>query len=137
MENTIPFSYSLTQIQKDLQRETNQIVSPKHSKESLFDSKDLEEYNSEQSSKQEIIKIRNNNSLVEEIKQIKEKLQQQIGIRLFDEIYEYISKLHLNGSDFKQIKLNCDQKFGKQNQRHCFNIEQLIFQEKNLSKKSL
>jgi hypothetical protein len=90
MENTIPFSYSLTQIQKDLQRETHQNVSPNHSKESLYDSQDLEEYNSEQSSKQEIIKIRNNNSLLEEIKQNKEKLQQQIGIRLFDEIYEYV-----------------------------------------------
>jgi hypothetical protein len=74
MENTIPFSYSLTQIQKDLQKETQQIVSPKYSKESLYNSQDLEEYNSEQSSKNEIIKVRNNNSLVDEIKQIKEKL---------------------------------------------------------------
>ena len=65
------------------------------------------------------------------LSKFKDKLSTKIGPKLFGEIYEFINKhRNLNTSDTVIMK-QAMAKFGKGNAAHCFEVDQLIFRERN------
>ena len=65
------------------------------------------------------------------IKKLKDKLALKIGPKLFGQIYDFIDKhRELNTSD-NVIMKQAMNKFGKRNASHCFEVDQLIFKERN------
>jgi len=65
------------------------------------------------------------------IQKVKEKLALKIGPKLFSEIYDFINKHRdMNTSDTVIMK-QAKERFGSSNAGHCFEVDQLIFRERN------
>lgn len=48
---------------------------------------------------------------------------------MFDEVYCFLKKFRNEGADDEKINQEAIKRFGKENMRFCFDIDQLIFME--------
>ena len=61
----------------------------------------------------------------------REKLEDQIGYKLFNNLYTHMKDLQQSGADEKTIKQRMKSRFGNSSLAHVFDIEQLLFMENN------
>lgn len=99
------------------------------------DFEELEEYISEEEIDDEIGDFNNTlqskTSKVLNIGKKKESLANKIGPKLFAQIYEFLNKHREINTDDRIIKRQIVEKFGKKYETQCFEVDQLIFQERN------
>ena len=99
------------------------------------DFEELEEYLSEGEVEDEIadfnntLQSRTNKGI--DVAKKREALANKIGPKLFAQIYDFLSKHRAANTDDRIIKRQMTEKFGKKYEVHCFDVDQLIFQERN------